>query len=151
MDIYAEIKSDHRAVKKLLDELVDTTEDAVPIRKQLFSKIKDELSAHNEAEEDLFYSKLNASRIGRVLAHEGRYEHQVGSQLLDELETLDIASEEWTAKAKVLKDVVEHHIKEEEGEIHPEAKKQITEEEARRLGDAFVKMKDELKALNHVA
>jgi hemerythrin-like domain-containing protein len=57
---------------------------------------------------------------------------------------MDKGTEEWLAKAKVLKDLVEHHIEEEEGQIHKEAKKRFSKEEAVEIGKDFESLKREL-------
>lgn len=151
MNIYSEVKADHKAVKELLEQLVLTREDSIERRGELFKKIKEELRVHNEAEEEVFYSQLNANRNARLLIQEGILEHALGGQLLTELETMDKETETWTAKAKVLKDLVEHHIEEEETSIHAEAKKELSDAMAKSIGESFVRVKRELKSLNKVA
>jgi len=144
MDIFSALKTDHRNVKTLLNQLNDTPEKAIQKRVELLAKIKTELFAHNEAEEKVFYSQLNKKREERLMVHEGKDEHRIGGQVIEELEATDKGTEEWTARAKVLKDLVEHHVEEEEGEIHPEAQKEFTDVEAKELGETFLALKNEI-------
>ena len=144
MNIFNALKTDHRNVKALLAELSATPEKAIQKRVDLLAKIKTELVAHNEAEERVFYSQLNEKREDRLLVFEGKDEHRIGGQVIEELEATDKGTEEWTARVKVLKDLVEHHIEEEEGEIHKQAQKELTEKEADALGKEFTALKNEI-------
>jgi len=54
---------------------------------------------------------------------------------------------EFGAKAKVLKDLVEHHIKEEEGQMFPEARARFSEDQLRELGDLMQARKDSIEAM----
>jgi hemerythrin superfamily protein len=145
MDIYGFIKKDHRKVQELLDELEKTQERTLRKRETLLQKITEELVPHNKAEEKLFYPRLDKKRDDRLLMYEGQDEHALGARLLDELAEMDASTEEWSAKAKVLKDLVNHHIEEEEGEIHPAAKKILSKEEAVQLGQQFEDFKERVK------
>jgi len=146
MDIFTVIKKEHRAVQALLKDLTETTERAVKKRTTLLREIAQELVSHNHAEEMVFYPKLNSDREERVLIFEAKDEHTLGAATLQELEQLDCATEEWAAKAKVLKDLVDHHIEEEEGEIHPLAKKLLSKDEALELATQFQELKQKFKA-----
>lgn len=146
MDIFSLIKTDHKNVKTLLKKLNATKESSGDTRDRLFKKIKTELVAHNKAEEKVFYSKLKATRSERVLIHEGKDEHGIGGQVLHRLEAMKSNTEAFSALAKVLKDLVEHHIEEEEGEVHPVARKEFSKEEARDLGTEFKTLKNEIKS-----
>jgi hemerythrin-like domain-containing protein len=53
-------------------------------------------------------------------------------------------SEELKAKAKVLKDLVEHHAEEEETEMFPRARKLFSRAELLSLGDQLLQRKEEL-------
>ena len=144
MNIFSLLKTDHRNVKSLLHDLTNTPETAIRKRDRLFKKIKQELVVHNEAEESVFYNRLNADRKERVLVFEGKDEHRIGGQILEELSAMDKGTEEWSAKAKVLNDLIKHHIQEEEGEVHKEAKKEFSKEEAIGIGKEFKSLKREL-------
>lgn len=145
MNIFAALKTDHRNVKALLTELTETSEKSIQQRQSLLAKIKLELVSHNEAEERVFYSQLNKDRDERVLVFEGKDEHRLGGQVIEELEATDKGTEEWSARAKVLKDLVEHHVEEEEGEIHAEAQKELSKEEAEQLGEEFLSVKNAIQ------
>jgi len=111
------LKNDHDKVKKLLTELERTTERGVKTRSELFATIKGELTVHEIIEEEIFYPELKAHPKAKDIVLEGFEEHHVVDVLMGELESLDVSDEAWGAKAIVMKENIEHHIEEEEGEM----------------------------------
>ena len=122
MDAIAMLKADHDKVKRLLTELESTTERGVKTRAELFSTIKGELTIHEVIEEEIFYPALKAHPKARDIVLEGYEEHHVVDLLMGELESLDVSDETWGAKALVMKENIEHHIEEEEGEMFRQAR-----------------------------
>src|SRR4026209_795638 len=123
MDAIAMLKADHDKVKKLLNELESTTERGVKTREDLFSTIKGELSIHEVIEEEIFYPALKSHPKAKDIVLEGYEEHHVVDLLMGELESLDVSDETWGAKAIVMKENIEHHIEEEEGEMFKQARR----------------------------
>ena len=146
MIIYTLLKEDHKKAKDLLRKLTEEGEGSSVSRKETFRILKADLTAHNQAEEVVFYSRLISSKDSRVLALEGKCEHNLGSVLLDELSELNEESDEFAAKAKVLRSLIEHHIEVEEGAVHKQAKKELSTEQAEKIGDEFVALKEKLLA-----
>ena len=122
MDAIALLKADHDKVKRLLTDLESTTERGVKTRAELFATIKGELTLHEIVEEEIFYPELKAHPKAKDIVLEGYEEHHVVDVLMGELEALDVSDETWGAKALVMKENVEHHIEEEEGEMFPKAR-----------------------------
>jgi predicted DNA-binding protein len=141
MDALALLKADHDKVKKLLTDLDSTTERGVKTREELFARIKSELTVHEIIEEEIFYPALKDHPRARDIVLEGYEEHHVVDVLLGELEGLDVADETWGAKAKVMKENVEHHIEEEEGEMFSHAREVFDREELVELGDRMAARK----------
>ena len=142
MDAIAMLKADHDKVKKLLDELEMTTERGVKTRAELFSTIKGELTIHELIEEEIFYPALKGHPKAVDLVLEGYEEHHVVDLLLGELEDLDVADETWGAKAVVMKENIEHHIEEEEGEMFPQARQVFDRQELDDLGARMADRKE---------
>jgi predicted DNA-binding protein len=141
MDALALLKADHDKVKKLLTDLDSTTERGVKTREELFARIKSELTVHEIIEEEILYPALKDHPRARDIVLEGYEEHHVVDVLLGELEGLDVADETWGAKAKVMKENVEHHIEEEEGEMFSHAREVFDREELVELGDRMAARK----------
>jgi len=83
----------------------------------------------------------------RKLYFEAVEEHHVVDMVLPELQKADVSSEEFGAKAKVLKDLVEHHIEEEESEMFPKARKVMDKSTLTKLGEAMQQRRTELLAV----
>ena len=134
MDALRLLKADHDKVKKLLSELETTTERGVKTRAELFSTIKGELTVHEIIEEEIFYPELKAHPKAKDIVLEGYEEHHVVDEIMAELEDTPVDDETWGAKAKVMKENIEHHIEEEEGEMFKTARSVFDRAELDDLG-----------------
>ena len=144
------LKSDHATVKRLLRELNDTTERAVKQRENLVSRIEQELKTHAQLEEEVFYPafKAAAEKTDAVdMFYEAAEEHHVVDMVLPALKAANPKSHEFSAKAKVLKDLLEHHIKEEEGQMFPEARRLFSDDQLRELGELMQTRRDTIEAM----
>jgi hemerythrin-like domain-containing protein len=134
MNAIAMLEADHKKVKALLNDLESTTERGLKTRAELFSTIKGELTLHEIIEEEIFYPELKAHPKAKDIVLEGYEEHHVVDTLMKELEELDVADETWGAKASVMKENIEHHIEEEEGEMFKTARQVFDKSELDDLG-----------------
>ena len=144
------LKSDHATVKRLLRELEETTERATKQRERLVGDIERELKIHSQLEEELFYptfKKCAEDTEAEDLFYEATEEHHVVDMVLPELKASAVKSPEFAAKAKVMKELVEHHIREEETEMFAEARRLMTDEQLRELGEAMTARKETLMAM----
>jgi hypothetical protein len=128
------LRNDHDKLKRLLGELETTTERGVKTRTELFARIKGELTLHEIIEEEVFYPELKAHPKARDIVLEGYEEHHVVDLLMGELERLPVDDESWGAKALVMKESVEHHMEEEEGEMFAKAEQVFDGAELEALG-----------------
>jgi hemerythrin-like domain-containing protein len=141
MDAIALLKADHDKVKGLLADLESTTERGVKAREELFATIKGELTIHEVIEEEIFYPALKSHPKAKDMVLEGYEEHHVVDLLMGELENLDVSDPTWGAKAVVMKENIEHHIEEEEGEMFPKARQVFDRGELQELGDRMAERK----------
>lgn len=135
MNAFELLKQDHRKVEEIFSQLETTTERGVKTREELFTKLKQELDIHAHIEETILYPVLKQQAETREITFEGYEEHAVVKDLLRELEATPVDTEEWTAKLKVLQENVEHHVKEEEGEMFKDAEKALGKDEINSLGE----------------
>ena len=145
MDALTLLKTDHDKVKKLLDELEKTTERGVKTRTELFATIKGELTVHESIEEEIFYPALMEMAKTKEITLEAYEEHHVVDLLMGELEDLDVTDESWGAKATVMKENIEHHIEEEEGEMFRKTRQVFDDDELEELGGRMAARKSELQ------
>ena len=144
------LKSDHATVKRLLRELDATTERATKERERLVSQIERELKMHSQIEEEVFYPAFKAATEktdAEDLFYEATEEHHLVDIELPSLKAANPKSPEFGAKAKVLKDLVEHHIREEEGEMFVKARQLFDDDQLRELGDLMQARKDSAEAM----
>jgi hypothetical protein len=134
MDAIALLKADHDKVKQLLTDLETTTERGVKTRTELFATIKGELTVHEIIEEEIFYPELKAHPNAKDIVLEAYEEHHVVDLLMGELESLPVDDASWGAKALVMKENIEHHIEEEEGEMFKTARQVFDKAELDDLG-----------------
>jgi hemerythrin-like domain-containing protein len=146
MDAFKLLKSDHEKVAGILDKIEGTTERALKTREELFTQLKTELDIHANIEETIFYPVLEKAEESRDITLEAFEEHRIVKQLLNELEAEAKDDEKWTAKFTVLKENIEHHVEEEEGELFKKARRVLSEEEIEELGARMEQVKGKQKA-----
>ena len=146
MNAFTLLKADHKKVADLLEKLDATTERGVKTREDLFKKLKTELDVHARIEETIFYPALEKAEETHEITLEAFEEHALVKQLLTELESMPKDDEQWTAKMTVLKENIEHHVEEEEGEMFKKARKVLNEQEIDLLGTRMEKAKEEQQA-----
>jgi len=133
-----------------LKELSETTTRAVKSRPKLLEKIEEELSIHTQIEEEIFYPAFveKGGSEQREMYFEALEEHRaVEKLLLPDLKSTDPASDQYSGRVKVLKEMVEHHADEEEQEMFVMAKKIMSSKELDTLGQRMEARKTELKKM----
>ncbi|MGI8930554.1 MAG: hemerythrin domain-containing protein [Candidatus Limnocylindria bacterium] len=141
MDAISLLKSDHDRVKKLLEEGDSTTERGVKTRTELFQTLKKEMMVHERIEEEIFYPALKQHPKAKEIVLEGYEEHHVVDEIMGELEKTDVSDEKWGAKFTVMKENIEHHIEEEEGDMFIKARQILSAEELTDLGARMQELK----------
>jgi hemerythrin-like domain-containing protein len=134
MNAITMLTEDHRAVKKLLDELETTTERGVKTRTELYGRIKQMLTVHEVIEEEIFYPALREHPRAKDLVLEAYEEHDVVDTIMGQLGSLPVDDETWGAKATVMIENLRHHIEEEEKEMFPTARRVFDSDELEELG-----------------
>ena len=135
------LEEDHRKVKKMLAEGEETTERAEVTRSDLYATLRREMETHERIEEEIFYPALQVHPKARDIVLEGFEEHHVVDEIMGELGETDVTDETWAAKFKVMKESIEHHIEEEEGEMFPKARQAFEKDELEVLGARMLELK----------
>jgi len=141
MDIVTVLKADHRNVEQLFSQLESSSDRALKTKERLFLEIKKELTIHMMAEEKILYPRMLDIPELRKAAFEANEEHRLVKQLLDETSELVCGSEQWNAKLKVIKDLVRHHVQEEEGEIFKKLRHSLSSAVLNEMGSAVAEIK----------
>ncbi|UYY77349.1 hemerythrin domain-containing protein [Sphingomonas sp. R1] len=126
------LKAEHKAVLKVFDTLEATDDKATIRRNMLLAHIKHALVKHAIEEENVIYPALREA--GKTeQADELNAEHGYVKQFLYELENMPSTSPKWLEKVKEFRAALEKHIREEEDELFPELRAQLSEEKNKAL------------------
>jgi hemerythrin superfamily protein len=143
-DAIAMLVADHKNVKKLFsdfDKLKEKGSDEA--KAALVEQICNELKIHTELEEEIFYPAVRKAIEDADLMDEALVEHAGAKELIAQLEAASPDDDLYDAKVTVLGEQIDHHVKEEEGQMFPKAKKAKVDTES--LGVTMFKRKTALK------
>jgi hemerythrin superfamily protein len=131
MDAITLLKKQHAEVKDLF---VQFRKAAAPARQQtIFEEIADNLAAHCEIEEKLFYPAVFREDTESQVK-EAVEEHLSAKRVIADLLAMDPSNSQYTAKVKVLSDLIEHHVTEEHEELFPKVRGDLPSKELKELG-----------------
>ncbi|HEX6177802.1 MAG TPA: hemerythrin domain-containing protein [Thermoanaerobaculia bacterium] len=141
------LRADHDRLRQILPKLADPSI-ASEERNRYLDAIEKEIKMHALVEEEIFYPAFkDAARetFDRDMYFEAIEEHHVVDMLLPELKPLDASSDAFRAKARVLRELVEHHAEEEETEMFQKASQLLGDIRLQDLGDRIQRRKIELE------
>lgn len=140
------LKSDHDEVEKLFDQYEAARDESnAELKVQIVAMVCKALTMHAQIEEELFYPTVHKDIDDAAdLIDEAAVEHQMIKTLVEELASASPDETLYDAKVKVLSEYVKHHVKEEEGEIFPLARRSEIDLDA--LGSRLLRRKDEVAA-----
>ena len=145
-DAFALLTADHRTVKGLFKEFekLSKQDDSNEEKAQLVRQICNELTVHAQVEEEIFYPALREAIDDEDLMDEADIEHASAKDLIAQLEGMEPGDDHYDARVTVLGEYVDHHVKEEEGEMFSKARK--ADVDAAELGAQIAERKEALKA-----
>ena len=148
MDAITLLTADHNRVRGLFSRFKTAEEnDNTDTMIEVGGKIVEELTVHTTIEEEIFYPAISeSSEEVHKLVNEGFEEHSVAKRLIDELGSVEAGGEEWVAKMTVIIESVEHHAEEEEKEMFPGIKRNISKDQLETLAVQMDERKGELGA-----
>jgi hemerythrin superfamily protein len=144
-DILSTLQAEHDEVQEMLEKLNGSGN--AREQKQLVARIKAALVPHNKAEEKVVYDAVLAlrGREARVDGHEGYIEHNLGGITLKKLEKLTANTPEFKAAAKVLKELIDHHVEEEERNIWSLVRRNFSAEDRAVMNRDFLAAKKKVR------
>lgn len=142
MDVLKEIKKEHDEFRKLITSIENSSGQE---KKKLFRELYVKIKGHHEAEERVVFPdvKKKTDEEGKDTVREMIEEHSLGAYQFSVLERTGIDNDTWDPKFSVLKEVLTHHMDEEEKEFFKEAKKVLTKVELEEKYDPFEKTMDQ--------
>jgi hemerythrin-like domain-containing protein len=136
-DIFELLSRDHGNVRALLDEIEGAEDERQ--RQGLFAQLVNEVEAHSQAEDDVFYTSLEGVSDLADKIDEARQEHDQVESMLEELDGMPVSGDDWLDKVREIRLLIEHHVQEEEQHIYPLARQALAGDEPRRLGQEFLR------------
>ncbi|MBI4405306.1 MAG: hemerythrin domain-containing protein [Deltaproteobacteria bacterium] len=147
-DLLSELHSDHMEVANLLGDF--ERQDLRTYANDIFPMLKEEITAHCEAEQLTIYNKL--AKEDESLIKAAKSEHHEIKEFLKTLESTSLTDEKaWEETFKDLKSAVQHHVEEEESEMFELISRQMSKKMQDELYDQFMEAKDELKSSGRAA
>ena len=134
-DVIDLILEDHKPLKELIVVLKDSK--ALLAKKKLaYEKFASLLATHAEAEEESLYAYMKKLKDFRIDEFEGETEHALAKSLMGEIAELKFG-DEWEAKVKVLAEMVEHHVAEEENALFKKLEEEVSDDELESVGQEY--------------
>lgn len=136
------LRADHKKVDELFKQYESSRSTAK--KQALVDEICLELSIHAQVEEEIFYPAVQGAIKDKDLVAEARVEHAMLKELIGQVRGKEPADDLFDARIKVLSEYVKHHVKEEQNEMFPRARKANLD--MRELAERITSRKEELKA-----
>ncbi len=144
MNVLEEIKKEHEEFKSLITEIENSDGET---KKELFKDLYARVKGHHEAEEHVVFPdvKEKSDDQGKEIVREMIEEHSLGAYQFSVLQRTSVDTETWDAKFSVLKEVLTHHMDEEENELFKQAREVLSEEELQEKYNPFEKTEEKYK------
>ena len=136
------LKQQHDEVKQLFKQFEASGDESEKL--ELCGQIADDFAAHGEIEEKIFYPAVYVGDLKEKL-QEAVEEHLAAKRVVADLLEMEPSDEQFDPKMKVLKELIEHHVEEEEGELFPLVRQSFAREELEALGEQMEQMFNRLQ------
>jgi iron-sulfur cluster repair protein YtfE (RIC family) len=140
------LKADHKEVKAMVEQFKKSRSESK--KAELAEKICAALEVHAQIEEEIFYPAAREAMKSNdeELIDEAEVEHGSVKEMIAKIKNGSPGDPMWEAQVKVLGEYVNHHVKEEEGEIFPKVRK--TSLDLDELGEQLQERKSELMGMD---
>jgi DUF438 domain-containing protein len=122
MDALKLLKQDHDKVKKAVKKFEKMDHESNAAQELAAQTIAD-IKLHAAVEEEVFYPALREAIDDDDLMNEAMVEHKSAKLLIEDLESMRPSDPMFAASFTVLGEYIDHHVKEEEGEMFKKARK----------------------------
>ena len=145
MTIFEALRISHDKQREYVDAVLRTSGDTQE-RVAAYRQLKEELYAHETAEERYFYIPLMAHENGVDLSRHAIAEHHEMDELVEKLDETEMSSSAWLTTARALGDKVLHHLEEEEQKFFQMAGKLLSDRQKTDLAKRYNGEYEELLA-----
>ena len=144
MNAISLLMKDHKHVKDMFAQYDALSDRSFATKKKLADQICHELTVHTQIEEEIFYPAVRRPIHDGDLMDEAVVEHASAKELIAQILAMDPTEDLYDAKVTVLSEQIEHHVKEEEGDMFPKVRKTAVDLDA--LGQEMAARKEKLMA-----
>jgi len=141
-DFFNMIRKDHQELKEMFSQLEKMPDSEYARREETFNKLKMELVPHMRGEEKAFYPVLRQNQQSKMDVMEAMEEHHIAEVSMMELDRMSKQEEFWAPKLMVFKELINHHIKEEEDKVFKDAEKVISHDQMQEIIRGFQEEKE---------
>jgi len=134
---------DHENVKSMFEQYEELGERAHVSKHKLALQICDALTRHTMIEEEIFYPAVRQAIKDDDIMDEALVEHASAKDLVAQIQAMQPGDELFDAKVKVLSEMIDHHVGEEEGEMFPKVRK--TKLDLEQLGAEMAARKEDIE------
>jgi len=145
-DFFNMIRKDHQELKEMFSQLEKMPDSEYARREETFNKLKMELVPHMRGEEKAFYPVLRQNQQSKMDAMEAMEEHHIAEVSMMELDKMSKQEEFWAPKLMVFKELINHHIKEEEDKVFKDAEKVISHDQMQEIIRGFQEEKEKSRS-----
>jgi hemerythrin-like domain-containing protein len=138
------LKQDHDYVKKAFRAFEKMDHEDHEAMENLVGQVCEALEVHTKVEEEVFYPVARKAIKDEDLMNEAEIEHDSAKTLIRQLKRMKPDDPKYVATFTVLGEYVKHHVKEEESEMFPKARRRRINLE--RLGNRLLARKIQLSA-----
>jgi hemerythrin-like domain-containing protein len=136
--LFSLLVDDHRAARGLLEQILEEIDDDPEGARLLLDQARVQILAHAHAEARTLYLALEPDETTTDLAHQGREEHAIVENLLDELSDTEVVDDAYRAKVAVIADLLDHHVDDEETRMFPRAARVLGRPRLDELAEEFL-------------
>jgi hemerythrin superfamily protein len=136
------LKSDHREVERLFSRFEGAR--SLDQKEEIAVEICRALKTHTTIEEEIFYPAFLEATGETEIHHEAEIEHEGVKHLIEEIEAAGLQDDYFEARVSVLKEMIKHHVNEEEMRGGMFSKAQRSDMELPEIGQQLRERKLEL-------
>ncbi len=134
MDVLQEILKEHEEFRDLMKKIENAKDED---KRDLAAELRISVYGHHEAEEHVVFSKVEEDKDAEDVVFEMEEEHTLLNHQLDQLLEMRVDHSHWDARFGVLKEILTHHLDEEEEDFFPEARRVLSKEELEAAYEPF--------------
>jgi hemerythrin superfamily protein len=142
-DALALLVADHEKVRTLFKQFEELSDRATVSKKKIADQICKELTIHAEVEEAIFYPAVRDLLQETEVLDEAVVEHSGAKNLIEQIKEMQPGDDLYDAKVKVLSEQINHHVKEEEGDMFTRIRKGKKNIDLMSLGEEMAVFREE--------